>query len=160
MQSGAPLRIEFLNQRVDLRVGVLEGAVVVDHVGRLLDLLIDRQLGGQPPFGVFLRQLVALHQALQLHLAGARHDDDRIEVLVAPGLEDERDVGDRKWRAFRQPGEEIAHGLDDRGMDDRFEIEPGAFVLEDDLRHADPIHRAVTPHRIGAEPSANRRETR
>ena len=47
-----------------------------------------------------------------------------------------------------------------RGMDDGFEIEARALVLEDDLRHPHAIHGAVAAHRVGAKTFPDRGEPR
>jgi hypothetical protein len=125
---------------------------------RAADLLVDGKLRGQTRTGVCFGQAVSRHQAAQLFLDAAGGDDDGIEVVLVPRLEQQRNIGDGGDRRQRQLPEPVADPAIDVGVDDRLEVAAGDAVGEDEPRQRRTIERAVLAEDVGAEALDDRGE--
>src|SRR5688572_19909581 len=78
-----------------LQIGVLKRPIGPNHVVCPSDLLFNRELGGEALARFVFGDAVAFHHSAKLNPRIGRHDDDFVEVAIAPDLVQEWNVGNR-----------------------------------------------------------------
>src|SRR5258708_27308529 len=145
----------------DLCLGVGGGAAVVDDPGGAFALVVDGELGGEAGSGFGLRELVPGAEAGELGGGVAPDDEDALEAVLAPALEEQGDVHDHQRRRRFQGGHDLLGdaGADTR-MGDRLETAAAGLVAEDDGTEGGAIEAAVRREHGGAELRGDLRQRR
>lgn len=166
---GTGFSAELRDEPIDLGSRGVEGVGIVDdHVaaGNLDGL---GKLRGEAGAGIALgagtlfRGSIAWkhprEEALDLQLVGGRDQDDAVEAAAplrdgAPGLGFEDERGLDEDNGVRVAGKKVVHSAlllgDDRGMDNAVQFGQAA-VVEDEIREARPVQRAVVAKNRGTE---------
>jgi hypothetical protein len=145
MSLSSDSRAEFCPEGIDLfsQPGHASG-VVQDHVSCAFAIFATR-LSGNPGLGFSGGEAVARHQPLDLSFMVSVHGDDKIEVFVLAGLDQQRDHVHHSCRVAGSPFELGGPSPDGR-MHNSLEITTCERISEDNLGEPRPVELPVSEY--------------
>lgn len=150
---GTKFLLDALKDPLDLLSGLIEGARRIDHVIGMGSFLVDGHLGSDAIEGLLPSEPVSLHESIHLEVWWAIGDDQLIEQMREPNLQDECAIDDDD--ALRIDRLEMTKpspdGLHNPRMDDGIQAMALLGVGEDEFGQLRSIDRPIRRQDVRTE---------